>query len=77
MEFGGKFVYLKKKKSGEDTHVEEEEQEEFTEEDLNQGLTKHCSPASADDGKVSLSSDHKSFKFCSCQPTNMIIIAIY
>ncbi len=55
MEFGGKFVYLKKKRSKEDAKVEEDEEEEtFTEEDLNQGINKQCMPGASadDDGKT-------------------------
>ncbi|XP_033628507.1 circularly permutated Ras protein 1-like [Asterias rubens] len=55
MEFGGKFVYLKKKRSKEDaSKVEEDDEEEtYCVEELDQGLNKQCMPgATADDGKT-------------------------
>ena len=51
MEFGGKFVYMKKQKRAEEEEMDEEENEEITEEDLSLGL-QTCSALSTDDGKV-------------------------
>ncbi|XP_022105296.1 circularly permutated Ras protein 1-like [Acanthaster planci] len=56
MEFGGKFVYMKKQRKREEEEKDKEEMaddenEEITEEDLILGL-KTCSPLSADDGKT-------------------------